>query len=143
MHGFTTFELMISIFLIIILGSISFAAILKVFSTLKLESSVRDLLTDLRYAQELALSEQANFSVVFSTSTSSYTILKEETPIKEIITKKLPTEINFTEINFPEQKVIFNIYGAVKDSGDIILEGKTGKQMKILVTPSGFSKILK
>lgn len=142
-EGFTILELMIAIGILIIITGTSLFAILSLIPTLKISSISRDLITDLRYAQELALSQQIDYSVYFITSTKEYKIIKKTSPQEEILTKKLPSEISFKEIDFPNNEVIFNLYGGVKEAGKIILENQKGQENVIQVSPSGFTKLIK
>jgi Tfp pilus assembly protein FimT len=143
MKAFTILELILIIAILGIMVSVSLFAILNLIPSLKIDSASRDLITDLRYAQELALSQQIDYSVYFMTSTQEYKIIKKTSPQEEILTKKLPSGIYFKEIDFLNNEVIFNLYGAVKEAGKVILENQNGKEVTIQISPSGFSKIIK
>jgi Tfp pilus assembly protein FimT len=143
MKAFTILELILIIAILGIMVSVSLFAILNLIPSLKIDSASRDLITDLRYAQELALSQQIDYSVYFMTSTQEYKIIKKTSPQEEISTKKLPSGIYFKEIDFLNNEVIFNLYGAVKEAGKVILENQDGKEITIQISPSGFSKIIK
>ena len=142
LKGFTLLEVLIVIAILGIMASISFA-FFKTFSpALKLSSSTRDLATDLRYTQQLAVTEQVNYGVSFSLTTNEYRIIKYGATAQEILRKSLPDGISFQEIiGFANKEAIFNPYGAVQQAGDIFLINTENKMKTIRVRPSGFVKI--
>ncbi len=112
--------------------------------SLELSSTARDLATDLRYAQQLAVTEQVEHGIYFSIATKEYQIIRYG-GIEEILkTKKLPDKVNFQEVvGFTNEKVKFNPYGAAKESGNITLINTKNSTTTIEVRPSGFIKIIK
>ena len=141
LKGFTLLEILIAMAILGIMASVSFA-FFKTFSpALKLSSSVRDLATDIRYAQQLAVTEQVNHGVSFSSITDEYWIIKYGNGTTTLSHKSLPDGISFQEITgFVNDEAIFNPYGAVEQAGDILINIED-KVKTIMVRPSGFVKI--
>jgi len=140
--GMTLIEILIAISLIAILSSVSFKAFQGLRPSLKLSSATRDLITDIRYVQELAVTEQVLHGICFFTLEDKYQLIRYGTDEEILQEKILPSGISFQEINgFSGNCVKFNPYGAVKKSGNIILINQKSETKTIEVRPSGFSKI--
>lgn len=107
---------------------------------LKLRGVARDLVTDLRYAEQLAVTEQINHSVKFFPSEKKYQVI-QESPNLVLLERVLPEEVSFQSISgFSGDKVIFNPYGASGEAGSIVLQNTEGKTKTIEVKLSGFVK---
>ena len=140
--SFTLIELLVVISIIGIITGISWATFKALQPSLQLASVVRDLVTDLRYAQQLAVTEQVNHGIHFSSTTDEYQIIKYGTTTQTLLEKSLPQEISFHQITgFINDEVIFNPYGAVKEIGTISLINSKAETKTIEVRPSGFVKI--
>lgn len=139
LKGFTLIELSIVVAIVIIIGGV-FLGTLKVLQpSLQLGSIVRDLISDLRYTQQLAVTEQVNHGVRFATDTDTYQILRYGTTTEEVAVKSLPEAVNFHQISgFANDEVVFNPYGAVVETGVISLINTSGETKTIEVRPSGF-----
>lgn len=135
--------LIISAIFGIILGITIFA--LKNFQPdLELSGTVRNLVSDLRYAQELSVTEQVSYSIRFSTTTQEkYQLIKNNTPEEIVKEEILPSEIDFQHISeLINNEIKFNSYGAVQEAGIIVLINNKGNTKTIRVGPSGFVRIL-
>jgi len=140
--GFTLIELLVIIAIIGIITSISWVVVKTLQSSWRLDGVVRDLATDLRYAQQQSVTEQINYGVHFSSSTDEYQIIRYGTTTEEILKKSLPQGIRFYQIiDFTDDEVIFNPYGAVKEAGSVSLINIEQEIKTIEVRPSGFVKI--
>ncbi len=144
-NSFTLAELLVVIGIVVILTSVSVPLFRNTRPSLQLSGVTRDLVTDLRYAQQLAVTEQADHGVYFSTTTEDkYQIIRHEntatTTIKE---KSLPEGINFQYISpLTDNEIRFNPYGAVKEAATTTLSNLKNETKTIRVSPSGFVKIL-
>jgi len=139
--GFTLVEMLIVIAIIVILIGISIPVFRNFQPTLQLNGSVRDLVVDLRYTQQLTVTEQVNYCVQFFLPEKKYRIVQcgDEEPILE---RFLPEKIkNLIVTGFTNDEVEFNPYGAAKESGTITLENTEDKTKTIKVRPSGFVKV--
>jgi type II secretory pathway pseudopilin PulG len=145
--SFSLIEILIILTIIGIISGIGFFIFNQIQPKIQLNGTARELITDLRYAQQLAVSEQTKYGVFFSTTTpetpDEYKLIKYGTETEEIFVKKLPEKINFYQIiGFANQEVVFNPYGAVQEEGKIILINNQNTTTTIDVRPSGFVKKL-
>jgi len=103
---------------------------------------VRDLATDLRYAQQQSVTEQVNYGIHFSSTTNEYQIIRYGTTTENVLEKSLSEGVDFHQITgFNGDEVVFNPYGAVKEMGSVSLINIEEKIKIIEVRPSGFVKI--
>ncbi len=110
---------------------------------LQLSNVTRDLVTDLRYAQQLTISEQIPHFVHFDDINNLYQISKSDTVVIVIKTVNLPPGISFKSIvGFTDNNVEFNPYGGVSESGTIVLTNTNGKIKTINVKPSGYVQLI-
>lgn len=145
-RGFSLSEFLIAVGILLVVVGLSIIMLRGIQPGLELRGTARDLVTDLRYAQQLAVSEQVSHGLLFSTTTEDkYQIIKHEgttSTIKEVV---LPEGVNFKQISpFTGQEVRFNPYGAVEgsESGTITLENIKQVTLTVEVRPSGFVRIL-
>jgi len=107
-----------------------------------LSGLTRDLVTDLRYAGQLAVTEQIEHGVRFNFIENTYQIIRYGATEEIIKEKILPQGIDLRSINnFKEAR--FNPYGAAKESGKVVLENIKAETKTIDIRPSGFVKIVK
>lgn len=140
--AFTLVEVLIVIAIISVIAGVSWSTFKVLQPSLQLASIARDLTTDLRYAQQLAVTEQVNHGVRFSTTADEYQIIRYGTTTEEILRKSLPENVDFQEIvGFSNNEVIFNPYGAVKTAGTVCLINTKNTTTTIEIKPSGFVKI--
>jgi len=143
-NGFTLTELFTIIAVIGILFLIGFPTFRAYQPTLQLNGAIRELITDLRYAQQLTVTEQIDHGVYLSTSTDSYQIIKYDETEEILEEKSLPDKVSFLNVSgFTGDIVRFNPYGAVDEAGEITLINTKGATTTIEVRPSGFVKITK
>jgi prepilin-type N-terminal cleavage/methylation domain-containing protein len=139
--GFTLIEILIVITIIAIIAGISVPAFRSFQPDFQLSGAVRDLVSDLRYAQQLTVTEQINYCLKFFLAEKKYQIIQcgQNQPLLE---KLFPEGIKALTVNgLTDNKVEFNPYGAVKEDGTIILENTRDKTKTIEVRPSGFVKV--
>lgn len=138
-EGFTLAELLIIIGIIVVLVGISIPVYRSFQPGLQLSGAVRTLITNLRYAQQLAVTEQLEHCVRFGDK--EYKIIQCQDGAEEILKTISLQEIDsITVAGFNNNEVRFNPYGAVKETGTITLEINE-KAKTIDVRPSGFVKI--
>lgn len=140
--GFTLIELLIVIGVMGIIVAIGIPALRSYQPSAQLSGVVQDLVTDLRYAQQLAIAEQVDHGIRFFIDDNKYQIIQYgegETVLKEEV---FPAGITFQQITgFTNNEAKFNPYGAARESGTIILLNTQGKTKTVDVRPSGFVKV--
>ena len=146
MRGFTLIELLIIIGIIgvLVLGGIP--AFRTYQSRLELSGVVRSLVSDLRYSQQLAVTEQVEHSVYFVPDQKKYELRRygeATTTLKTVLLPEEILEISVTGLTVAGayKEARYNPYGAVKDSGVIVLRNTQNTTTTIEVQPSGFIKI--
>lgn len=139
--GFTLLEILTVIAIIGTLTLISMPIYRQIKPTLALSSVTRDIVSDLRYTQQLAVTEQNNYSVLFDQVFNQYTIIKTET--NEIIKEQnLNSGISiYSTSGFSTSTVTFNVTGAALESGTITIINSNNATTTISVKPSGYVKI--
>jgi len=141
-RGFTLFEFLVIMAIIGIIATISWSALRTLQPSWRLDGAVRDLATDLRYAQQQSVTEQVNYGIHFSSTTNEYQIIRYGTTTENVLEKSLSEGVNFYQITgFSDEEVVFNPYGAVKEMGSVSLINIEEKVKIIEVRPSGFVKI--
>jgi Tfp pilus assembly protein FimT len=147
--GFTLNEFLVALAIVIVLASISVLSYGNIRPALQLNGAARNLVSDLRYAQQLAVTEQFDHGAWFSTtSKDKYQIIRHQnsatTTIKEVILEEEGIELQQMS-PFTNNEVRFNPYGAIKngESGTITLKNTKNATTTIEISPSGFVKIKK
>ncbi len=144
MRGFTLTEILIIIVIILILILISIPYFRTLQPAIQLSGAVREIVSDLRYAQQMAVTEQIEYGIRFIDDFNEYQIIRYKETEEVVQSKKLPATVVFYEIDgFVENQAIFNPYGAVKESGSIELINTNNEITMIDVRPSGFVRIIK
>lgn len=140
--GFTLIEIVVAICIVSILAGFGFNLFYGSQPNLKLSGAARDMLTDLRYTQQMAISQQINCGIRFDDTENKYQIIRFSQPEETVKTVYLPAGIGYDSISFSNSQVKFNIYGAATEAGSVILDNLT-ETTEINVKPSGFVKIIK
>lgn len=137
--GFSLVEILISLAIIGIVASISIPYIRTAISNITLTNTAKEIVTDLRDAQQLTVGEQTPYYAQFIEETDKYQIIKESNGV--IIKEKImPSELEIYSINgLTDNKVKFNYFGASIESGTIILlNTNTNITSTIEIKPSGY-----
>jgi len=142
--GFTLVEILVVIAIIIIIIGISIPTFKTFQPTLQLNGAVRGLVSDLRYAQQLAVTEQFEYCLRFFPGNKKYELIKCQDPKAEEILKTVflqnISSMVITGFN-SDNEARYNPYGAVRENGTITLVNTEGKIKTVEVRPSGFIKI--
>ncbi|MFH1522279.1 MAG: hypothetical protein ABIE43_00490 [Patescibacteria group bacterium] len=140
--GYSLFNLLVSIGVIVLLTTISIPYLRKYQPNLKLSATARDLVSDLRYAQQLTITEQIPHSVNFDINNGLYQIFKLDVATTTIKTVEFDSNINFQDITgLSGHRVIFNYYGGVSQAGEIFLVNTNNVTATVNIKPSGYIKL--
>lgn len=140
--GSMLIDLLVALGIIALLSTITIPYIRKYQPNLKLHATARDLTTDIRYAQQLTVTEQKIHLVNFHETDNRYEILKIDAATTTIKSVNLDPEISFREITgLTDNQVIFNFYGGVSQSGQIILTNINNAEAIINIKPSGYVQL--
>ncbi|MFA5047787.1 MAG: prepilin-type N-terminal cleavage/methylation domain-containing protein [Patescibacteria group bacterium] len=138
--GFTLIELIIVLSIILILTAISLPVYSSIQPNLDLNASIRQTTSDLRLAQQLAVTEQINYSVIFDVVDNSYSIVNTKT---NYIVKSYNINRNVrieSITGLASSTATFNATGASLESGTIVLANSNNRQSTIEIKPSGYVK---
>jgi len=135
-------ELLIVLGIIALLSTIAIPYLRKYQPNLKLSAAARDLTTDLRYAQQLTITEQKVYQIVFDLNNDQYQIQKIDTTTTNVKTVNLESEISIKQIiDLTDNKVVFNYYGGVSQAGQIVLTNINNVDATINIKPSGYIQL--
>ena len=145
-NSFTLMEALIVVAIIGVLALISFPVLRNFQPTLQLNGIVRELVSNLRFTQQLAVSEQVEYCFVLPDDfpfNREYQIIQcgESQSFKQGL---IPEEIIGLTIvpSLSNNEVRYNSYGAVKESAQITIENVQNKTKTINVRPSGFIRVI-
>ena len=139
--GFTVMEILVAAFILLLIGLMTFTAIKNLQPDFMLSGATREMASDFRLAQQMAVAEQIKYCVKLLFADKKYRL--EKCDGSAVLSEKnLPSEIaDFSSSGFENDSIEFNPYGAVREGGQITVINKNGRQKIIQVRPSGFVKI--
>jgi Tfp pilus assembly protein FimT len=141
-EGQLLLSLLVSLGIIALLATISIPYLKKYQPNLKLNGTARDMVSDLRLTQQLTVTEQVAHQVFFDVTNDCYQIIKTGTPDVVIKSVSMDSDISFQQVTgLTDNKVIFNYYGSVSESGQVILVNINSKIANINIKPSGYVQI--
>ncbi len=124
-----------------LISAISFPIYLQLQPKLALDGQTKDLVSDLRWTQQLAVTRQAVYQTVFNISENSYLIKKSGS--SEILKSvNFNSKVGLNSITgLTDDTAAFTPTGAAVESGNIILENSQEETKTILIKPSGYVRI--
>lgn len=143
-QGLSLIELAVIIAVIAVLALLTMPFFRIFSSNLQFSSAIRKLVTDLRYAEQLSVTEQVEHGIRFSLADNKYRLIKFDVNETELEVETLPQNVSFQSISgLTNNEARFNPYGAAKEAGFIVLQNNTNATTAVDIRPSGFIKIIK
>lgn len=145
--GFSLVEMGVVIGIIVILLVIGVPSTNFFIQNIQLTGTAREITSELRYANQQAVTEQINYVVKFSIEYNRYSLYRLPDPDhpenEEFIEQKdLPSSVTFQSVTgLTDNQVRFNSAGAPSDSGQITIVNTQEKTRVINIRPSGYIKI--
>jgi Tfp pilus assembly protein FimT len=140
--GALLMSILVSVGVMALIVTLTIPYLRKYQPNLKLNGVARELTTDLRYAQQLTITEQITHIVELNILNDSYKILKIGVATTTVKQNNFPPEVSFQQITgLTDDQVVFNSYGGVSESGEIILVNTSGATAIINVKPSGYVEL--
>lgn len=139
--GFTAVEMLVTLGVVALISVISIPLLVNYQKTSKLRNEGRALSTNLRLAQQLAITEQNIYEVQFDLLNNRYLIVN--TADNETFkTVNLDPEVEINDVTgLTDNKVSFNPTGAVAETGLIYLTNSKSQTTTIEIKPSGYVKL--
>ncbi|MCD4694546.1 hypothetical protein K8R62_04280 [bacterium] len=140
--GFILLNTLVAIVFFIVVVAISMPYIRNYRINSELSAEARYIVGELRYTGQRTVTEQVVYGMVFDEADNSYQVIKVDGSTSTVKTLFLGNNVNLKQVNgLPGNRVKFNFYGGVSDSGEIILESVLGREIIIEIKPSGYVKI--
>lgn len=146
--GFSLTELMIVMVITGILSGLASVSFLSQLPHYRLNGAARDLVSDLRWARQLALAERQPVSVVLDLETDRYRIERQSRPgipvgwVRDLQARRQ----GFGEIDLVSSSgggtLTFYPHGTTDSWTTILLRNKSGEERRITVVATGRIKIL-
>ncbi len=135
--GLTLIEVLVVIFLMTVLFSATLFFVPRYHIYANFSVEVNKLIDNLRYAREMSVTEQENYSVRFDYQNNQYQVVRYTEEGEEIVKiEQLDSSIKIINIeNYSEAK--FTLFGAVFKSGQVKLQSDNYERV-IYIKPSGF-----
>lgn len=135
-------DLLVVLGIIALLSTLAIPYLKKYQPNLKLSAAARNLTADLRYAQQLTITEQKVYQIAFDLASNKYQIQKIDAATTIIKTVIFESEISLKQIDdLTDNKVVFNYYGGVSQAGKIILTNVNDATAIINIKPSGYVQL--
>jgi type II secretory pathway pseudopilin PulG len=100
----------------------------------EVNAAIRELVTDIRFAQQMAMGEGRIYRITFSKYMNLYRIGYTSHPVQVTVKQVvLPEGLTLVGTSFRNDILSFNVTGAPSAAGTINLEDKRGKDIRITV----------
>lgn len=141
--GMSLIEVLIITSLIITLSFFVYPAFSAYSKNQGLKNSAKQIVADLRLAQQLAVTKQIKHSLRVIPMSYQYQIIKKGAPETVEADNQISSYVIFSQISgLVNNEAVFNSAGAVDYAGDIYLtHQQTGLIIKISIKPSGYVTI--
>lgn len=132
---------MIALTVVVLISLISLPLFITYQKTTKLKSESRILVSNLRLAQQLAITEQNIYDLKLFPDTKTYQIINEkDSSIKKTVV--LNPEVSIAEVTgFTANTIRFVATGAVIETGTILLSNTNNNTTTLQIKPSGYVEL--
>ena len=114
MKGFSIAQLLIVLGIIAIVSAVTFPALFDYINNLELKNATKEVVINLKLAQQLAITEQIKHVLSFEMLSENYYLIKREDPDVILDSFNLPEGIFFSSITgLTDNEVIYNAGGSV------------------------------
>jgi len=141
--GFSLIEILAIAGVSILISLVSIPSFIGYQKNSKLKNESRQLATDIRYAQQLAITTQNIYQIkIFSEDERRYQIKDEtnETIIKDIF---MDNEVRISQLdNITNRLIRFTATGGAIEAGNIYLVNTNNQTSTLQIKPSGYVQII-
>ncbi len=141
-NGSLLISLIVSLGIVTILMVVAIPNLRQYQSNSSLTSAARTLAIDLRYAQQLSITNQNIHGIIINDVSDFYQLVEFDLATTTIKTISLPPDVSFTSVmGFSNNFIKFNSYGSVSQSGTVELTITGGDSKTINIRPSGYVQL--
>lgn len=136
-------DLLVVLGIVILLSTLALPYIKKYQPNLKLHGTARNLASDVRYAQQLAVTQQKVHVVYFDSANKRYLIQRlDETATTTLKTVNFDADISYQQVTgLSNNYVYYNFYGGVSQAGQVILKNINNLTSTINIKASGYVEL--
>ena len=140
--GFSLMELIVIMCVAAIITTIAIPVFRQYEPSIKLRADAQQLTADLRYIQQLTITQQKVYYLEVDMPNKRYSLVKQEDAATPVKTVTLSEGVSFQSVSgFDDYRVIYNSYGAVSQSGNIVLVNSDERTYTVYVRPSGYVQL--
>ncbi len=132
--AFSIIELVIVLAILFFFTALGINSFVRRQESFEKEGEVRELVDDLKYAKQITVSTQINHELSFDFENNSYRVIDQNG--EEVKVKELIDDLTLEPVD-DYQEVRFTRFGAVFQSGEVIIEGDNFLRL-IKIKPSGY-----
>ena len=137
MSGFTLIELLVVLLIISIAYAVAVPGVKAVLTGVEVNAAIRELVTDIRYAQQMAIGEGRVYRIIFNKHMNQYRVSYTSYPIQVTVKQVVyPEGLTLLGTSFNNDMLSFNVMGAPSAAGTITLKDNRGKEIRVTVLPA-------
>lgn len=141
-EGGMLIDLLVVLGIIVLLSTMAIPYIRRYQPNLKLHGTARNLASDLRYAQQLAVTQQKVHVVYFDAANNKYLIQRLDAATTTVKTVNFDPDISYQQISgLSDNYVYYNFYGGVSQPGQVILKNNNNLTSLINIKTSGYVEL--
>jgi len=140
--GFTLIEILVVLAVFTLLLTMTIPYLSAWYSPIRLNGATRELISNIRFTQQNAVTTQKNHLIRLDTAGNTYSVIKKDGGEQVLKTVFLPANISYGTISLAPvvSEIEFNAAAVPNSTGEINLKNNKDDIKKIEITPSGFVK---